>query len=1161
MTFRPPVFPAPRTWLRAVALALSVALAPCAAMADEPGFDGVAALLDDLSAHPSAANRDRIAAMVAPGGTLAGTDAAPLLAAALDVGGALEPGDRLAMGRRWLAGHPHDAAAWRFVGRRLMELERPDEAAQALAQAETLAPSSSSAVELAAALIRLGRMDEARKAAESGQPDRRAALRAVVRALVAAGELARARLALDGGLQEWPQDADLLADKGLLELAAGRPVRAIAPLQRALAGAGTPLAAPDAARVALVRAWSAAGKPVRAFQAFTDLRPKGQPVNPIWLAAALDAAAAYGDHHAVDSLAEEYLDRVPDSPDILRRRAAAVAALGARMRAAEMWRRALRQAPPDEAGVAALSALSAEPEADLAALRRDMPWFPAVWHTAAAPEPDVPHLAWPVLDKAARLEKAGDRAGALAALEAGLAAIPPLLEGQRALLLRQRARLEEPGPALADLEAAQRLGLPRGEAAGARAALLLELGRPQDAAAEAWTAALARPDDLKTLEPLFQPAIAEVLGAPRLFGHLHDVVARNPFDLSRRLEGLRRHAGPGGSPLLALAHALALDRGAPDDPRVAEGRALRDEVVGRLQALGRIEDIDVAAGRLVLERRDGVRVAVAVHPVTGRLLRYAEGPAWTAARWDDAGVRLLEMTDGAGNTLTLTWDAGRLAAMTQSGLASFHADFRPDGALERVEGPQGAAEATAAYNRAVLVVGRWVRGDLDAVPELPGDDPDLQRLLAAERQGGDRARLATAAWLAGHAAAGRTHAGEALRRLDTVLDRAMASTAAKAEGLEAVRVWHDLALTLWPDGLNTSAWARWSAISRWAARAAPRSNLLADVEARPLQLAASARWLAGSWIGNLVNWHLTPAEDVLPVENEPPLTMMERGNGDVVVGTATGLSVLRRSVWRRYAYDLAEGRFQGEEVGDALRAGPEVRALAEDTAGVLWVVAGDSIIRMPGPYDGLVQVWQLPPGRVTGLAALGQGALVAGTFGLRQFSRLGSVPLPAGLMPLAATPLRALAVTPSFGGPPVVLVAGETRVLAWTGEKLVPLWDGAADAVAWLPAESRLVLLHDGEVLTAGWNGQGDAAELPLPAAPPGEMRPLGRSLGLAEVEESGHAVLTVRCEAGLAFIRDGHAEIRPLAGPVFALATGPAGFHVAVPAGVWTVEKGVILK
>lgn len=498
------------------------------------------------------------------------------------------------------------APAWsgdRPDGRALMALDRFAEAAEAFVLANDRSPAH------AATLIRLGRLDEARVlvAGDLGR---------AVEAFALAGEIGRARALLDSGLADRPDDAALLLRLGELELAAGRILRAVAPLARAVELAP----ADPAARLAEVRALLAAGMPVRAAQAAEQARKAGMVDVPL-LTLELTARQAYGDHRGAITAAEAHGALVASDAALSRRLALSLDTIGATTRAADRRKAAdLLELPP------------APPESM-----------------------DTP-------------------------------------AGPRAVPLGEQARLQA-----LDLLAAERWA----EAAP----LVLDWAR-------------LRPDDGAAAAALLRPEIAARVGWAAAFRHLADLVARDPEDPARHLLACDLHAEAPGNELLVLAHAHALDRLAePDDSRVARGRARRDQALERLARLGRILDLDVAAGRVVIERPSGELVDVTVDPATGRLRRILQGASsnalgqgarWIEARWRDNGTDLAEIVQSSGARLRLDWRDGRLVGLVAEGKGAFRAELTGDGGLLRVEPPG----AVSAYNDAVALIVAWPQTDV-----------------------------------------------------------------------------------------------------------------------------------------------------------------------------------------------------------------------------------------------------------------------------------------------------------------------------------------------------------------------------------------------------------------------------------------------------------------
>jgi|GEM_PF-5424685 len=495
-------------------------------------------------------------------------------------------------------------AALAADGYRLYAEERYAEAAEAFFR------EGGDPVVHAAALIRTDRLAEARRLVDD--PDPRLALLRAAAAFAAAGEIGRAGSLLDAGIARWPEDADLLARRGALEMQARRPLRALAYLARVV----ELVPADPGAGLALVRALSVAGMPVRVHQVIETMRAAGHGIGPELMDADLDALQTFGDHRGAVAAAESYLDRGGvATAAILTRLAISLEVVGSQARAAERRQAAEILRPVQGAARPAVS-----------------------------------------------LQGDGQREIAEAAIER------------------------------------------HDWAAAAQASVR-------------WAA--LRPDEPAAIDALLHPEIAARLGWGTAFAQVHRLVDRDPDDPDRRLRALQAHAGTCGSSVLALAHAHALIRsGEAGDSRVGVGRSLREAVQARLDLLGRVVELDMEQGHLRLAPPAGPAIDAAVHPVTGRLIHFAEGTDRMQAVWDGGGSHLLSLADSRGGVVRLSWRDGRLAVLRRDGRHAFAVELGSDGRPLRTEG----ANAVAAFNATLQVLDAWQCADI----------PDARRLRLGE---------------------------------------------------------------------------------------------------------------------------------------------------------------------------------------------------------------------------------------------------------------------------------------------------------------------------------------------------------------------------------------------------------------------------------------------
>jgi len=330
-----------------------------------------------------------------------------------------------------------------------------------------------------------------------------------------------------------------------------------------------------------------------------------------------------------------------------------------------------------------------------------------------------------------------------------------------------------------------------------------------------------------------------------------------------------------------------------------------------------------------------------------------------------------------------------------------------------------------------------------------------------------------------------------------------------------------------------------------------RLGLLLLLAAAPAEAADS-----DSWLNDSANWRLVPIGDFSPAEAASPRCLLLRANGDLLVGGGEGLAVLRQGRWLRYGFDPALGRLVGAEPGEALAPTPPVTHLTEDAGGNLWLVAGEALLRLVGPYDAQAQSWPLPG--ATGLAAFRSGVLATTRHGLRRFGRGGAEPLAPSLEPLAASPLPGLVVTPPADPGRLVLAITETGLVGWRLGVLRPLFAQPVAAALWQAAESDLMIVAGDRLLAAHWRSPGPRKWF-REAVPEAELRPLGHLRGLTTMDVGDGPRPVVLAERGLAFLRDGHAQVHLLPDPPLAVAARRYAVFVLTAAGLWVAEPGMV--
>ena len=414
---------------------------------------------------------------------------------------------------------------------------------------------------------------------------------------------------------------------------------------------------------------------------------------------------------------------------------------------------------------------------------------------------------------------------------------------------------------------------------------------------------------------------------------------------------------------------------------------------------------------------------------------------------------------------------------------------------------------------------------------------------------------------------------------------------------EAVILWHHLARETKPKGLPGPEYTRWSEMREWlrvqttASDATRFVHWFAEIEEAPLGLFPDYLWLPDSDLQNSGFWRRYGKNSLFPKSTpEPrPGPALVRRNGDVVVGSQSGLSVLRRGFWEWFGFDDTKGRFSATTNTRALSSSSEVLSLAETEDNVLWIGSARGLYAVADGYDGPIHRWQteedgLPSPRIEHLLSHGTEVLVGTGGGLRAAtltdiksplktfadSRIQSLAVagPAELVMEdayhelteyqtvellhsalnAAEPPRQYATllaaarfkvgeavialwdkTPAMGDVPVLIGTDTALYVTMANNERLQLTPWPVDAAVWAPSLSQIVVLRGTDVYGLSWNGEGVAGE---PVLLPGQqnLRYAKQIHGLAVVQipDVGEAI-AVLTDQGLSFYRDWHFETMPL--------------------------------
>ena len=429
------------------------------------------------------------------------------------------------------------------------------------------------------------------------------------------------------------------------------------------------------------------------------------------------------------------------------------------------------------------------------------------------------------------------------------------------------------------------------------------------------------------------------------------------------------------------------------------------------------------------------------HPVSGRTVRLSRGAAFIEADYDETGswLRHLKASSGAevfvtwnddrqvqsirtseGETVSFSYENGRIVGSQVEGVGSVTISYDAQGELSDAEARDLAGKVDVGVLQAVWSITERLQALVrlldkaagNSVASLPFRDPRRDALreafeaayLSDDDTGTAQAALAYARYLVEHVSDDFAYVGQAAEVLEEVIDvgRASSDRALQRAAGEAALLWYRLARDNRARGLPAEEFVAWSDTLAWLRTQAETADgkrirdWLAEIDEAPLPLFPDARWLPGSDLSNTGYWKRFDNADFLPDITPAPraTVLLERANGELVVGSDAGLSVLARGFWEWFGFDDALGRFSRDLAPGTAGVSSEVLALAETSDGVLWVGTARGLYALENGYDGPVRRWRsagegLPSPRVEHLLALGDRVLVGTPAGMRLASGEG----------------------------------------------------------------------------------------------------------------------------------------------------------------------------
>lgn len=445
------------------------------------------------------------------------------------------------------------------------------------------------------------------------------------------------------------------------------------------------------------------------------------------------------------------------------------------------------------------------------------------------------------------------------------------------------------------------------------------------------------------------------------------------------------------------------------------------------------------------------------HPITGKIMLLSKGPAYVKAEYDPSGQFLERIKSSSGQEVNLTYNANeeithlessggkvldleynprnKPVRITMKGVGNITVTYDEHNVIksvksEALDGREGdhriALEVTSSFQQLISLIELLDQPE-GVIPTLPFRDPALERLVERHEAlegspGQPESTLDLASYLLDHLGDDAKY----VERVQGLLDNLVPYSAEDVQGGnidfargQAIMLWHRLSLLTKPKGIPGEQYKRWGELREWLRRQALKRSderfgqWFEAVDASPLTLLPEAYWLPDSDLSNGGLWRRFGRADLLPrIQLQASFNaVLVRTNGDLVVGSNAGLSVLRSGYWEWYTFDDNTGRLSQDADPNNLTVAASVLSLAETLDGTLWIGTANGLLAVGSDYLAKPQRWHsesegLPSRRIESLVADEEQLWISTPAGLLRLT-LGSMqPEPVELVSGAISGLQ-----------------------------------------------------------------------------------------------------------------------------------------------------------
>ncbi|MDI3324304.1 CHAT domain-containing protein [Pontibacterium granulatum] len=607
---------------------------------------------------------------------------------------------------------------------------------------------------------------------------------------------------------------------------------------------------------------------------------------------------------------------------------------------------------------------------------------------------------------------------------------------------------------------------------------------------------------------------------------------------------------------------------------------------------------------------NGEMITRSDHPLFGKPTYFAKGAGFMRLTYTESG-QLAHIVDSSGKQIRLEYNAddqivllqtskgeelsfeygllGKPTRITLKDVGEIRVRYDGNGEIEKVSSDAGhrmALRVTQAFQSLLGMVKKVQQvHDLKTLPHLDHQDTEKERLQAAlddaayESTEEQQAKLALATYLVDNVRNSSDYFSQAEHLLYALLDtyKTQQGVRNQLDAATTVRKLHQLYNTVKPHGLPRDEFSRWNDAQNWLRGAALRQQqpelkqILAEIDQQPLVLLRDAHWLQRSDFSNSAYWKRYGNTELFAKSqaSSDKHQVLIRQNGDLVVASDNGLSVLRNGFWQWYSYDNALGRFSANLSPYNLDGRSQILALAETNDGTLWLGSSKGLMALTGDYQEALSFWGPAQGlttpRINSLASLDNQVYAATANGVFTLNR--ETQTAVSIESVQVSNAEQIAVLSSDGNS--LLLRSENQLWLYSNGSSQSL--GQAQDFAWHADQGLLYWLQNGLVyrlalteLNNQWQVAGQSPQI-IARQQDLLLSKQIHELAIWRLPEVGDT-LVVNTDLAINVLKDNYFEAMPLpyetrrgglqVGPQHSY-SGPNGLAILSQDGVYTRFEG----